>query len=144
VFVPRHNITLAISLPALRQRLFGIFPGLLSWGTLIGLTILSFLVPFWIGIFIIVYDLYALVRAAYMSVHLLYAYRRLRREANVDWIKRCDTAEGYHDWRLVQHVVILPTYDESLAVLRTSLNALVATDWPKERRYVVVGFEGRA
>lgn len=111
-----------ISVPALRQRLLEIFPGFLSWGTLVGLTILAFVVPFWIGIFIIVYDLYALIRAVYMSIHLLYAYRRLKREAGIDWINRCQATHGYHDWRHVHHVIILPTYNESLDVLRVFLN----------------------
>ncbi len=139
-----RKITFEISLSALRRRLWTIFPGLLSWTTLIGLTILAFVIPFWIGIFIIVYDLYALIRAAYMSVHLLYAYRRLKRERKVDWIARCKEATTDLPWQHIQHVIILPTYDESIDVLRTSLASLIKTDFPKERMHVVVGFEERA
>ncbi len=119
-------------------------PGLLSWGTLIGLTILAFIIPFWIGIFVIVYDLYALIRAVYMSIHLVYAYRRLGREKTVDWIARCEAHPGTPNWRSVHHAILLPTYDESLEVLRASLASLVATDFPKSRMHVAVGFEQRA
>jgi len=139
-----RTITFEVSPAALRQSVWRILPGFLSWGTLIGLTALAFIVPFWIGIFIIVYDLYALIRAAYMSVHLVYAYRRLKRERGIDWIARCREAQSQHDWQRVHHVVILPTYNESLEVLRASVASLVATDWPAERLHLVVGFEERA
>lgn len=174
----------------LRRRLFEIIPGALSWTTLIGLGILAFVIPWWIAIFIIVYDLYALTRAVYMSVHLVYAYRRLRRERAIDWVARCRMVSGdvqeyerhlaerearakaagsgqerldpqwrQHrrdvaaivrsgrevlSWEKVHHAVVLPTYDESLTVLRASLASLAQTDWPKERLHVVVGFEERA
>lgn len=139
-----HKITFEISVAALRRRLWSIFPGFLSWTTLIGLTILAFTLPFWIGIFIIIYDLYALIRAAYMSVHLIYAYRRLKRERNINWIARCEAATSDISWLVIHHVIIFPTYDESSEVLRTSLNSLVQTDFPKDRMHVVVGFEERA
>ncbi len=138
------SMVFEISLPQLRQSFFRLLPGLLSWGTLIGLTLLAFVVPFWIGIFVIVYDLYALIRAAYMSVHLVYAYRKLAREKNVDWLKRCEATSGFHDWRRVQHAILLPTYDESFEVLQSSLKSLVAVHFPKERLHVAVGFEERA
>lgn len=137
-------LTFEISLPALRQRFLGVIPGALSWSTLIGLTLLAFVIPFWIGIFVIVYDLYALIRAAYMSIHLLYAYRRLKRERGINWIARCQNASGYHDWQRVHHVVVLPTYNESLKVLHDSLGSLTKTDFPPDRLHVVVGFEDRA
>lgn len=165
-------------------------PGILSWGTLVGLTVLAFVVPFWIAIFVIAYDVYILVRIVYMTVHLLYAYRRIKEQRGIHWLARCEGVSGDKQeylrelddqervlregvgqdklrlrqvvahinevrqlirarrdvlpWRLVHHIVVLPTYDESLVVLRTSLQSLVDTDFPKERMHVVVGFEERA
>lgn len=81
--------TIEVSVAALRRRLWQMLPATLSWGTLAGLSLLSFIVPFWIAIFVIAYDVYALIRAVYMSIHLIYAYRRLRREADADWEHRC-------------------------------------------------------
>lgn len=181
----RTTMAIALDMRALRRRIFEAIPGFLSWGTLLGLTLLAFVVPFWIAIFIIAYDLYALIRAVYMSVHLVYAYRRLRRESTINWIERCKAVSGDRaayvqrlrallntsqatpavaqqlrqhlqeveqleqrkvsvlSWDAVHQVVILPTYDESVAVLTASLDSLGATDWPKERLHVVVGFEER-
>lgn len=173
-------IPLEVDLSSIGRRILEILPGFFSWSTLIGLTILAFIAPFWIAIFIIVYDLYVLVRAMYMSVHLIYAYWRLRKMKDIDWLDRCQRvslgvarllAEAREearrnntwltqqlvkelqwiielnvkvvDWQSVHHVVILPTYNESLIVLRSSLKALLESAYPKEKLHVVVGFEER-
>jgi cellulose synthase/poly-beta-1,6-N-acetylglucosamine synthase-like glycosyltransferase len=180
------NLSLEFNIKKFRRRLLEILPGSLSWTTLIGLAIIAFILPWWVAIFIIAYDVYVLIRAAYMSVHLVYAYDRLRRMRDINWIKRCEkVSEDINDyyqqtilqlkkssnlskkhrwqikqliqslaetikhqqpimpWHKVHHVIILPTYDESLSVLRTSLMSLVSTDFPKDRMHVVVGFEER-
>jgi hypothetical protein len=172
------NTILEINLPQIQRRLIEVLPGLLSWGTLIGLSVLAFLIPYWIAIFIIVFDVYVLIRAVYMSIHLVYAYRRLRKMRAINWLTRCKKVsadlDGYitettkkmnknwqsnqlHEnlldikksgvkimqWDQVHHVVVLPTYDESITVLRASLKSLSKSSFPKENMHIVVGFEER-
>jgi len=137
-------ITLEFSPTYIRQRFFEMLPATLSWGTLLGLGILAFIIPFWIAIFVIVYDLYALTRAFYMSVHLVYAYRRLKQERDVDWLSKCRQLRVDLSWDTMHHFIVIPTYDESLAVLRQSLRSLVETNYPKDKLHVVVGFEERS
>jgi len=138
------HTTFEFNLAGLQHRFLEILPGLLSWTTLVGLAVLAFVVPFWIAIFIIAYDVYVLIRAVYMSVHLIFAYTRLRRMQHIDWLQRCRRAATSLPWDKVHHIVILPTYNESLAVLKTSLASLATSDFPKQRLHVVVGFEVRA
>ncbi|MEX1112586.1 MAG: glycosyltransferase family 2 protein [Candidatus Andersenbacteria bacterium] len=181
----RSTLTIEIDPAYLRKRLWQIIPGLLSWTTLIGLTVMSFALPFWVAIFIIAYDVYLLVRIVYMTIHLLYAYRRLKEYEGINWIDRCkgvsenitayekalmkilaqpvsgrqrrqvkrhyrevreliQSGHAILDWKDVQHAVVVPTYDESLIVLRSTINALVATTFPKERMHIAIGFEERA
>ncbi len=137
-------IAFEINMEAIRRRVWELIPGLLSWTTLIGLGILALYLPFWIAIFVIAYDVYILIRIVYMSVHLLYAYRRLKEYRTVDWIKKLEETSSELDWNNVHHVVVIPTYDESIHVLRTSIASLVASTYPKERMHVVVGFEERS
>jgi len=131
------------NLTQVRASFWQILPGLLSWSTLIGLVVLSFTLPFWVAIFIIVFDMYILIRAVYMSVHLVHAYRRLRHLKDVDWLTKAKRATGHLSWSRVHHIVIIPTYDESLDVLRTTLDGLKNTDFIKNNMHVVVGFEAR-
>lgn len=139
-------MTVSVAIPAERwlRRSLEIFPAALAWGTLLGLSLLAFWQPFWVAVFIIAFDLYALIRAAYMSVHLLFAYRKLKKEKKIDYLKKCKKADFEISWDEVEHAVILPTYDESLTVLRQSLQSLVETEFPKGKLHVVVGFEERA
>ncbi len=184
------QVRLTISLDDARMRFLQMIPGLISWSALLFLSALAFVLPFWISIFVISYDVYILIRVIYMSVPLLYAYRRLKNNRGIDWLERCQGVSGnvqeylqllqqqltnqgqlgaqaslqydqlsrhtrhvkqlqeqhiaLMNWQLIHHVVIVPTYNESLTVLRTSLKSLAATNWPKERMHVVVGFEERA
>lgn len=178
-----------INIGHLRRRLWEVLPGFLSWTTLIGLTILSFKLPYWIAVLVIIYDVYILIRIVYMSIHLLYAYRRLQEHKNIDWIGRCRGVSGRLDkylqkietaikqfpteqrnsftyrqlkrhhahlrqlkasghkiipWNQVHHLIVIPTYDESIDVLRTSIKALQQVAYPLERLHVVIGFEERA
>jgi len=138
------RVQVEVNIEAVRRRIWEILPGFLSWGTLIGLTVLAFVLPFWVAIFVIAYDVYLLIRIVYMSIHLLYAYRRLKEYRTIHWIARLQDHKHLLDWNTVHHVIVIPTYDESIHVLRTSLESLAKTDFPKERMHVVIGFEERA
>lgn len=136
-------IIFEIDSDGLRRRLWEIIPGLLSWSTLIGLGVLAFVVPYYIAIFVIAYDVYLLVRIIYMSVHLLYAYRRLSEFKNISWIEKLENKKTKIDWNAIHHIIVIPTYDESLHVLKTTVDSLLTSDFPHDRMHVVVGFEER-
>lgn len=137
------NVHIEITPEAYRRRVWEILPGFLSWGTLIGLGVLALMLPFWIALFVIAYDVYLLIRIVYMSIHLLYAYRRLKENRQIDWQQRLKEVKADIDWNGVHHIIIIPTYDESIHVLKTSLESLAKAAYPKERMHVVVGFEER-
>ncbi len=71
-------------------RFFEILPGALSWGTLGGAFILSWLAPAVVAILIIVFDLYWFLRISYLSLHQLTRYRQMKRNLKVDWLKKLD------------------------------------------------------
>ncbi len=137
-------LSIEIDLSQLRRRVLEALPGLLSWSTLIVLSVLAFILPFWVAVFIIIFDVYVLIRAFYMSVHLVFAYVTLRRMRHVNWIQRCRTVKTDLPWDKVHQAVLLPTYNESLEVLSASLRSIENCDFPRDRLHVVVGFEERA
>lgn len=47
------------------------------------------------------------------------------------------------DWRSIHHLVIFPTYGEGSEILRSSLAALLQSDFPTDRLIVVLAFEER-
>ena len=67
-------------------RFLEIIPGLFVWTALFFPVIFSFSYPTWVAYFIIVFDLYWLFKAFYMSRNLLVAYNRMIVEQNTDWL----------------------------------------------------------
>lgn len=71
------------------QRMLEIIPGILTWATLIGMPALSFLLPIWVAVFIIAFDVYWIYRTIFITSYSVIAYRRFKEGKNIDWWERC-------------------------------------------------------
>jgi cellulose synthase/poly-beta-1,6-N-acetylglucosamine synthase-like glycosyltransferase len=132
-------------------RFFEILPGALAWGTLFGAVVFSWLWPYGVAVFIILFDVYWLLKTVFLSIHLLASYRKLRRNLTVDWLSKMDEAAfpnqnfpGAANWRDFYHLVILPFYNESADIIRSSLTSLRDSRYPGDRLIVVLAAEERA
>jgi len=124
-------------------RLFEIMPGALSWITIIGSIVLSFIRPTWVAVFIICFDVYWLIKAGYLAFYLLNAYRKLKENLAVDWLVLCRDKFSAR-WKNIYHLVIIPTYKEDFNILKPSFRALVESNYPmKEKMIVVFAYEER-
>ncbi len=70
------------------QRALEIIPGALTWVTIIGMIVLSALVPVWVAVFIIAFDIYWILRVVYVSWYSRAAHRAMRRGMHADWMLR--------------------------------------------------------
>ena len=68
-----------------RQRFFEILPGFLAWFTLIGMFVFSWLLPVWVAIFIILFDIYWIYRTIYIATYSIMAYKKMKRWKKIDW-----------------------------------------------------------
>ena len=139
------NISRAESLKNPKERflyrLLEILPGFLSWSVLIGAFLFSWLVPAIVAIFIILFDLYWLLKTAYLSFHQVSSFRQMKKNIKTDWIEKLEHLEG---WKRIYHIVILPMYKEGKGIIRSSCQSLVASKYPKERMIIVLSAEERA
>ncbi|MFC1632992.1 hypothetical protein ACFL1U_02515 [Patescibacteria group bacterium] len=71
--------------PYWRYRILESVPALLTWGTFIGIFLLSILSPYIAAYFIVLYSLWWLVKAAHVSFHLINTYIKLGDNTAVDW-----------------------------------------------------------
>jgi len=125
-------------------RFFEMFPGLLSWGTLILAVLFSWLKPFWAATFIITFDIYWFFRTIYFSFHLRACYKRMREVEKINWLTKLkESKETKNRWEEIYHLILLPMYKEPLEVVRESFRALIKTDYPKEKMIVVLSVEER-
>lgn len=168
-----------------RSRLYRameILPGALTWVTLLGAVAFSYYAPFYVAIYIIVFDLYWVLKAVNTSMHLLSSFGKMKLHATYDWTGRLrelsdlqaykqslrhqilstksrrlkkdlkhelirldnlDLGSRNLDWREVYHLVLLPTYKESLEVLDNSIRAILEASYPADRIFFVLATEER-
>ena len=156
-------------------RALEIFPGFISWATLLVLIVLSYFKPVWVAYFIIVFDVYWLLLVTYLAIMLFTAYIKMKKNLKIDWRKKCEDltsprppailrgkplqphpfpllirrgeeqGDGVrHNWQEIYHLIILPTYNEELEVIRSTFQGLANDNYPKDKMIVVLAIEERA
>ncbi len=123
-------------------RFFEMMPGILAWGTLALLVLLSWLTPIWIAFFIIAFDVYWLLKTIYLSLHLRSGFKKVQANTKINWLERLEREKA--EWKEFYHLIILPMYKEDWVVVSATLGALVAANYPKDKMIVVLGIEERA
>ena len=121
-------------------RFLEVLPGFLSWGTIIGVIVLSFVKPVWIAIFIIVFDVYWLIKTAYLSMHLRANWKRFRQNLKTDWSERLENLKTDRLWQMV----MLPFYKEDYETIQKTITSLIESKWPNEKMIIVFSGEERA
>jgi len=71
------------------QRRLEVIPGILTWATLIGMFLFSFILPVYIAIFIIAFDIYWIFRTIFIAYYSVNGYKKLKKGKETDWWERC-------------------------------------------------------
>lgn len=121
-------------------RLLEILPGFLAWLTIILMFLLSWLVPAAAAIFIILFDIYWLLKIIFLSFHLRLTFQKMRKNMRVNWLEKLSEI---NDWQKIHHLVILPMYKEPYEVVKESFASLAKLNYPKEKLIVVLAIEER-
>ncbi len=121
-------------------RFLEILPGLASWGTLVGVILLSIYAPFIAAYFIIAFALFWVLKTAFLSYHLRYNWKRLRHHMSLDW----QSLVKQYDYDHLYHVVILPFYKEPREVIEATVVSLSNTKYDRKKVIVVLAAEERA
>jgi cellulose synthase/poly-beta-1,6-N-acetylglucosamine synthase-like glycosyltransferase len=121
-------------------RFLEILPGVASWGTLVGVILLSIYFPFFAAYFVIGFALYWLLKTAFLSYHLRHNWKRLRHHLSLDWQQLVSRFQYDH----LYHVVILPFYKEPLDIVNATVEALSQVTYDQKKIIVVLATEARA
>ncbi|MEK9180575.1 MAG: glycosyltransferase family 2 protein [Patescibacteria group bacterium] len=140
------------------MRFFEILPGAVSWLTIILMFLLSWQLPAAVAIFIILFDIYWLLKTIYLSLHLRATFKKMKEFTSTNWLEKLKSdpknpnfirtpriveKELSLSWQEVYHLVILPMYKEPYAVVRDGLESLAKSNYPKEKIIVVFATEER-
>lgn len=126
--------------PAKVYRLFEIIPGILVWVTFAVAIAVSFWRPLWAIYFIIVFDLYWLIRVTYLLIYLGVSWREYLRALKIDWLAKVQTLPRADE---IYHLIVLPTYRESLEIVRNSIVSLASVRYAHHKLIVVLAGEER-
>ncbi|MCK4745210.1 glycosyltransferase family 2 protein [Candidatus Parcubacteria bacterium] len=125
-----------------KYRILEIIPGAMVWTTLIGLIVLSFVNPLWAIYFIIVFDVYWVIRVFYMLIHLIHSWARFRKDEKIGWMSKLKQ-EKNGEWQKIYHLLVLPFSTEPLEVLQATFREIAKVDYPLDRFIIVLSGEWR-
>ena len=122
-------------------RLFEIFPGFLSWITLILVVFLSWAAPIFIAFFIIAFDVYWLLKTVFLSLHLRVGFKKTKENIDIDWMEKLrNEKKGWDDF---YHLLVLPVYNEGMDIVGPTMDSILKCNYPKDRFIVVFAIEKR-
>ncbi|MBU1131175.1 glycosyltransferase family 2 protein [Patescibacteria group bacterium] len=127
-------------LKKIQERFFEILPGFLVWLTFILAILISFIKPLWAIYFIIIFDIFWLIRVYYLTIHMLSSWINFKKALKIDWWKK---VQGITDknWQDYLHIVFLPTFKEPLELIDKTFNALAKIDYPAKQLMIVLAGE---
>ena len=123
-------------------RYYEMIPGLLTWTTLIGVVLLSFLYPIAAIYLVIVFDFYWLLRVLYFVFFLFISWRRYRATIDVDWYGKLKNE--FPEYKKKYHIIFYPFYTEPFEVISHTFEELIKINYDLKRVIVVLGGEERA
>src|SRR3989338_1025744 len=124
-----------------KYRILEMIPGGFLWLTFVLSVILSFTNPLWVITFVILFDLYWLLRVCYFIVYTIHAWRSYRRAIARHWFD--DLRRDFPDWQKLYHVIFLPTYREDLEVVEATIKHLTEVRYNPKQFIVVLAGEER-
>jgi hypothetical protein len=121
-----------------RTRFWEILPGAMVWTTLFVAIVLSLLKPIWMIYFIILFDLYWLIRIAYFLPFLVQSWWKYRNALRRNWQADIEKLEGYAD---LKQIIFLPFSKEGPGILRETLKNIAEGTYPAKRLIIVLAAE---
>lgn len=121
-------------------RLLEMVPGVVSWGTLALVVVLSAFAPVAAAFFIIAFDLYWLLKTVYLGMHQRYNWRRIRHNVKINWAEMMANFKYEH----LHHLIILPYYTESEAIVEQGLRSMLDAEYDVKKLCIVLAVEARA
>jgi len=124
-----------------KYRMYEILPGLSIWLTLILSIVLAFVKPIWMIYFIILFDIYWVLKVLNFSFYLVLSWSRVRAVKQTDWKDKM-----HHElvgWQDKRHVVFLTLFNESWEVVETAVQSVCDAVYDREKFVIVIAGEAR-
>lgn len=104
--------------------------------------------PFWTAVifpvqlayFILFFDIYWLYKSLNLSFCSFIAARKIKQAERTNWLKKAQILPHVED---VHHIIVIPTYKESLKILKSCIDSLRDQTFPTKQLFVFIALEER-
>lgn len=124
------------------ERLLEILPGALTWLALTSPIWLSFALPYAMAYLILIADVYWLLTALRIGALIIIGYKKMEIAKNKDWLALLQQ-DFPTSWEKYHHLILVPTYKEALYILSPNFDAIINSQYPRNKIFIAVGFEER-
>lgn len=121
-----------------KYRIYEILPGLSIWLSIFLMFFLAFNKPLWLVYFIIVYDIYWVLKVFNFSVYLIIAWCRLKKTQKIDWSAKINLLDNVDSKR---HLIFLTVYNEEWGVVEPAIKSVVESVYDKTKFTLVIAGE---
>jgi len=126
-------------------RLMEILPAMAAWTTLVLTVVFSIVLPTWVAVFIILFDLYWMLKTVYLSLHMRSSFSAMRSNMKINWLARLkENPNTAKRWEDIWHLVFLPIYNEPYEVVVETFHHLIEGNYPLDHFIIVLATEERA
>lgn len=126
--------------PIKTRRSLELIPGLFSWGLIIFPIWGSILIPTVVAYFILCFDVFWFYRSFSLVVTSSLGSKKINEAQKTDWLAKAKTSKEFEK---VNHIVILPNYQENIGKLRRIVQTLASQTFPAKKIYIVLAMEKR-
>ena len=104
--------------------------------------------PFWgaiffplqLSYFIIFFNMYWLYKSANLAICAFSASRKIKEAEKIDWFAKAKILPSFNK---IAHVVIIPSYQETLSKIKETIDSIADQTFPVKRIFVFIAFEER-
>jgi cellulose synthase/poly-beta-1,6-N-acetylglucosamine synthase-like glycosyltransferase len=124
-----------------KYRLLEMLPGTLVWAVFAFALIASYAWPVAVVTFVILFDVFWLLRVLYFVFYMIVAWRYYQQALRRDWMG--DLQREYPQWPEYHHLIFLPTYKETTEVLVQTLQKIKSANYDSSKFIIVLAGEER-
>ncbi len=124
----------------IQKRLINMIPGLLLWGGIILLFILSFTQPIIVVYLVIFYILYFVYEAINIIFSVFRANNKITVVKKTNWENKLEE-EFKGIWKDYYQILLIPVANESIDILTPTIEAALKIKYPKERKIILFATE---
>ena len=120
-------------------------PGLITWGFLAAMLILSLTFPIIVAYVVMFYTIYFVYEAALTLTLMSITSRKMQKVMSTNWIEKLEEKKKleHSNWEEIHHAVMICFANEDYEILRPTVQLLADNNYPAEKKILVLATEER-